>query len=241
MLALEREAAPAIAAALAKLERDLFRGVAEDDAETELLRRLDDPETAQALRDTLMTHLQAAALAGAGFGREQIEREVFGVKGIFGIDWDLANNAAAQWALNFVGNLIGVGDLVAPGAPESLIKQIMDTTRDRVRREVSEFVTNSETMTDLRRRLESVFSPQRAEMIAATEVTRAFAEGNMASWREAGVVERRRWNTANDEIVCPICGPLHNMVVALGESFDGIASPPAHPRCRCWITPEVEG
>jgi hypothetical protein len=81
-------------------------------------------------------------------------------------------------------------------------------------------------------------------MIAVTEVTRSYAEGNQIAWKESGVVEGKEWNTANDEIVarCPICWPLHGVVIPIGEEFDGgFDGPPAHPRCRCWITPVVIG
>ena len=85
------------------------------------------------------------------------------------------------------------------------------------------------------------YSEERARQLAVTEVTRAFAEGNMAAWRAAGVIEKRRWNTNNDELVCPVCGPLAGQVRGLDDEFgDGIPLPPAHPRCRCWITPVVD-
>jgi hypothetical protein len=46
------------------------------------------------------------------------------------------------------------------------------------------------------------------------------------------------WQTSNDERVCPICGPKHGKEITDGKF------PPAHPRCRCWVTyefPEGEG
>ena len=64
----------------------------------------------------------------------------------------------------------------------------------------------------------------------------------MEAWRESDVINKRRWNTGVDELVCPICGPLHNVIVGLDETFPGgFRVPPAHPNCRCWITPVVEG
>jgi hypothetical protein len=48
------------------------------------------------------------------------------------------------------------------------------------------------------------------------------------------------WNTANDDLVCAICGPLNQQERPLDEPFDGgIERPAAHPRCRCWLTSEV--
>jgi hypothetical protein len=48
----------------------------------------------------------------------------------------------------------------------------------------------------------------------------------------------REWSTAADDLVCPICGPLHGARAEIGEpylsptgeQFDG---PPAHVSCRC--------
>ena len=63
------------------------------------------------------------------------------------------------------------------------------------------------------------------------------SEDIIAAWRESGVVAGREWNTAVDELVCPICGPLHGKFAPYGEPFEGgYDSPPAHPRCRCWIS-----
>jgi hypothetical protein len=48
-----------------------------------------------------------------------------------------------------------------------------------------------------------------------------------------------QWHTANDDLTCPICAPLNNIVVKAGESFgdNGQGQPvynePAHPYCRC--------
>ena len=52
-------------------------------------------------------------------------------------------------------------------------------------------------------------------------------------------LEQLQWHTANDDLTCPICAPLNNVIVVAGESFgedvDGnpIYSEPAHLRCRC--------
>mgnify|MGYP001615839195 FL=1 len=46
---------------------------------------------------------------------------------------------------------------------------------------------------------------RRAELIAATESTNAFFNGNVQLWRESNVVVGKRWRTATDERVCTIC------------------------------------
>ena len=139
------------------------------------------------------------------------------------VDWELSNNAASDWAVSHVGELV---------------RGITDTTRDRIRVEVANFVQNKETIGQLKKRLTSPFGEERAHMIAVTETTRAYAEGNMAAWKESGFIDGKRWNTNRDELVCPLCGPLDDEVVPLNSDFsDGTHLPPRHPRCRCWTTP----
>ena len=143
-----------------------------------------------------------------------------------GVDWDLPNERAANWALEYALDLI---------------RNITNTTRRRIAREVSAFITNGETLRALQKRLAPLFGEKRARLIAETETTRAFAEGNMAYFREVGATRRRKqWVTSYDELVCPICGPLHQKIVDLDDEFaPGIMLPHAHPRCRCWIVPVV--
>jgi rubredoxin len=69
-------------------------------------------------------------------------------------------------------------------------------------------------------------------MIAVTETTRVFAEGNKLAWDSTGVVSGSKWQTANDDLVCPICGPLNEQVTD--------DEPPAHVNCRCWKRPVVD-
>lgn len=56
----------------------------------------------------------------------------------------------------------------------------------------------------------------------------------------------RVWVTRRDELVCPVCGPMHKVVVPITEQFKTDSgkfwSPPLHPRCRCDVLlrlPEV--
>jgi hypothetical protein len=79
-------------------------------------------------RDSVIAGLQEIAIAGAEFGREQVERHVFGVKAVgpddiplpvasgaaLAIDWQLANNAAAEWARRYGYELVrGMNDTTA--------------------------------------------------------------------------------------------------------------------------------
>ncbi len=90
------------------------------------------------------------------------------------------------------------------------------------------------------------FSPARAEMAAITEVTRAISAaefgiaGYLATIDDPGLRKLLRpvWYTKDDELVCPVCGPLHGLgKEEWGKVFP--LGPPAHPRCRCWLTWEL--
>lgn len=111
---------------------------------------------------------------------------------------------------------------------------INDTSRDRVAAALEAGLTGDA----LGAALDSIFGSDRALLIAVTEVTVALVAGLMLAY-EAGEVKRVRWVTAADESVCPICAPLDGKTALVGEGFDGIAAPPAHPRCRCTLEPVV--
>jgi hypothetical protein len=178
--------------------------------------------------------LQAVALAGSTFGREQVESAVFGVsKALDMAMWELANNAAADWALSY---------------GYELVRGLLSTTRDRLQREVAEYIRNSETIGELTRRIASgeIFGESRARMIAVTEVTRSICRGQpLLAWKASGVIEGRQWRTNNDEIVagCPVCAPMNGAITGIDEPWQhptrGAIDLPAHPRCRCWAVPYV--
>lgn len=73
---------------------------------------------------------------------------------------------------------------------------------------------------------------ERAGVIARTETMRAFNVGNMAAIIESGA-KRFTWIAAEDEAVCPICGPRDGQTFRIDEM-----APPAHPRCRCTVAAE---
>ena len=84
----------------------------------------------------------------------------------------------------------------------------------------------------------------RSETIARTEVARAVGAGQTEYWKQMkseGYLPpeaRRVWITANDEKVCPICGPMDGVLADIDGFFDTGSGPVeypqgTHPRCRC--------
>lgn len=126
---------------------------------------------------------------------------------------------------------------------------------------LSEGINAGESIPDLKKRVESVFTNikgYRSERIARSETIRASNYATQESWKESGVVSGKEWLTAEDEAVCPWCGPLDGKVVEIdGDYFkrgstvtgsDGrplkldyetVQHPPLHVNCRCTLVPVV--
>jgi SPP1 gp7 family putative phage head morphogenesis protein len=148
------------------------------------------------------------------------------------VAWNLVNDRAVRQAREYAG---------------TLITQIDDHTLDATRQAIASWAESGAPLPDLIEQLTPLFGEERAGRIATTEVTRSFADANRAAYEESGIVQQMEWRTAVDEKVCPICGPLHEERRDLDESFgedvfgEEMLNPPAHPNCRCWIAPVVEG
>lgn len=108
-------------------------------------------------------------------------------------------------------------------AARELTEELADTLNDNTRAQTIEllqgWIRSGAPLETLQGQLQPLFGRRRAEVIAATEVTRAYARGNMEYWRTTGVVVGKQWRTAVDERVCPICGPLHMAIVAIDNPF----------------------
>ena len=87
---------------------------------------------------------------------------------------------------------------------------------------------------------------ERAFAIARNESFTAVAEGREMYWEqlvangELNPATLRKWITAEDERVCPICLPMHNQIRALDEPFakgtgGTTQTTPAHVTCRCSV------
>jgi len=163
---------------------------------------------------------------------------LFGNNSKVQIDWTLINLRAAQWAREYVYDLI---------------KDINKTTREVMREALSQFVeTPGMTLRDVMDMLP--FDEDRAQRIAVTEITRVYAKADQMAGEELkeqfpDVRVVKVWFTNNDDRVCELCGPLDNQEVEIDENFytpeppyaDG--NPPRHPNCRCWTetTTKLEG
>lgn len=166
---------------------------------------------------TVFPLVQSAAIAGAKTALDNLVDDL-GV----GLDWGVVNEAAIKWARAYT---------------YELVNGITDTSAKFLQEAVSEWSASGRPLDELIDLLEPMFGEVRAEMIAVSEVTRAFAEGNLSAWTASGVVDEADIMTAEDEAVCPICGEAAGNGPYSLETARGLL--PLHVRCRCWFRPIV--
>lgn len=99
------------------------------------------------------------------------------------------------------------------------IPNINQNTRRHLVTMINEWLRSGDSMQDLEIMIAAYLNSPRALQIAVTEITRLFAQGNLLIWNSIGSVTAKVWQTARDEKVCPLCGPLHNQVVSLESNF----------------------
>ena len=158
-----------------------------------------------------------------------------------GLDtWDFVNQSVIDWAEDYYTG----SELI-----EGSVKQLNRTAHQNVSKAFVQWnqgnLSDSKNrgLPDLIRALQPTFGPERAERIAVTETTRLFVEAQRFVEESNPDTLYFRWLTAADELVCPICGPMHGLTRKKGERFIhpvlGPIDIPAHPRCRCDETPET--
>ena len=145
------------------------------------------------------------------------------------IDWDVVNERAVDYLNRY---------------RMQWVESMVETTRKQSTRIIENWIRSGEPLDVLEKQMEQILGRERARRIAVTEVTRIYAEGNKIAWRDSGMVTGQRWNTAEDELVCPYCAPLDGKEVGLDSGFlsiGGVAvlNPPLHPNCRCTLSPVV--
>ena len=178
------------------------------------------------LQSELQDSMRASAQLGVDIAVETLES--FG----FGASWDLANREALQLAESY---------------GFTLIRDINSTTARLIGSSIGSWIQSGAPLPDLISQLhgdlDHIFGSVRAEMIAITEATRLYAEGNLAIYRQIPGVQGAIWKTARDEWVCEICRPMRDRPGTLDGRFeapDGTTRRiPAHPRCRCTPAPSV--
>jgi hypothetical protein len=218
---LEQQSTKAIAKELKWVQGELFQN--EPTSVFETTQRTQELFRQERVRDVLARMLSVSADLGVELVTKQFEN--FGLS----FDWTLAHATARDWALQHT---------------DTLLAQLGVTNNRVVGQAVANWITNGEPLSALIRDLEIVFGSTRAERIAITETTRAFAQGTLQGYALAGYgvnpptvpipqhVRCRcgyglRFNadgsaeyiyfTSVDERVCPICTPLNGTSVGIAK------------------------
>lgn len=209
------------------------------------------PEVEEQGRDLLKDDLTATLNAGAQTGVQRLNR--LGVSAT----WNIRNPAAIQWAADTVGKRITLITTETRDAIRGIISEglrqgsTITEMRNQIRKSVGLNARQAGALQNFRNKLasqnlesitiEAAISEyrqkllkQRGEMIARTETAFSWAEGNLQSYREAGI-EKKEFSAAND--ACPICTPFDGKEYPIGSDEPQI---PLHPSCRCDWLPVVQ-
>jgi hypothetical protein len=184
------------------------------------------------LFDIVFKYIYAAILGGIAGGESALVS--------LGItilpSWEITNAAAEQFARSY---------------SFELVSGIQNTSRAYLQDTIGDWIQSGDPLPVLTEKINAggYFGPVRSEMIAVTETTRAYAEGNREYWNNTGVVDGKTWRTAFDDVVCELCIPLEGATAPLngwtwtnpaGETIEtDPRQPPRHVNCRCWIQPIV--
>jgi hypothetical protein len=203
--------------------------------------------TDQQVRDTLMKIYAAGYRLGSQAAQGAVGMML--IKKAPSRD-DLINSINTDWSTWTPGGNLGA-ELVRPsGALQALLNQanvtiagFNKTTINRLGTRLADALTAGTSGAGLARDLTDIVAdPVRAYMIANTEMKRALSVGAMDNYQSLGVAEME-WMALDP---CEICAEFDGEQRPIGESFgadrDGedVMNPPAHPNCRCIISPVAE-
>lgn len=167
------------------------------------------------LEDDVRPQLAIVAKDGAAQAANQVEADLSAALG-------QVNEEAVRWANE---------------RSAALVKDISETTRERVRAVVAAGIEAGDTNDEIADELAESpwFGPDRALMISRTETAFADVQGNLLGWKASGVVAGKEWRTSGED-PCPECAAMDGEIVGIDEEFsDG--DPPLHPRCECALLP----
>ena len=147
-----------------------------------------------------------------------------------------------------MGDSITGGEFIADSITERFIKErakffattINDTTSEALINTITEALENGEGVKDIQDRVKSVYNDAetyRTERIARTELSASLNEGNIQSFKQAGV-EQVEWLAIIDNVTSDECLSNDGEIREIGKEFPaGVSQPPTHVNCRCSVLP----
>ena len=113
----------------------------------------------------------------------------------------------------------------------------LDALADKLAEALQEGWSSDQLATELKSVLDDA---NWADLVAQTELTRAVSWSTLLTYQAQGVT-KSIWLTAHDQRVCPICKDNDGLSRSIGQDFpSGDSQPPAHPRCRCALGPDLD-
>lgn len=134
---------------------------------------------------------------------------------------------ATAWAVDHAAEMLG-----KDGAGGT----IEQTTRDMIRQAIAKAMEQDQSLTGIADMLQTTyaFSPERADLIARTEVGNAQGTGAWIGAKAVGM-KAKKWLKSNDEGICALCDAnAAQGWIPIDQPFtSGAQAPLQHPRCRC--------
>ena len=122
---------------------------------------------------------------------------------------------------------------------------ITDTTREMIRGIITNGLADNLSAEDIAAQIESstAFSPERADLVAMTEIARINSDAALTAYQDAsdnGVRVKKRWIVASADVCDDCMANSKQEPIALDVAFQsGDRAPPQHPNCRCAVAPVV--
>lgn len=136
---------------------------------------------------------------------------------------------AVKWAQEHAAEMI---------AQDGSGGELMDSTRRMIQDAIIEGIKADQSRKAIAESLVQAyaFAPERAELIAATEVRNAEGHGKLSGYKHGKLTEKH-WLKSNDEGVCTLCEDNEAQgYIPIDDAFvSGAEAPLQHPRCRCDI------
>ncbi|HUN38488.1 MAG TPA: NUDIX domain-containing protein [Trebonia sp.] len=189
----------------------------------------------QAIQDVVQQVLGNLWAEGFAVGREAAREQLSSAyDSTFWDEWTPGDAAAARLV---AGN--GLQQLLDDYGIQT-IKSVTQTRMTDLANALAEGFEDGDSADTIAADIKQILSnPQRALMVAGTELARATTQASVAEYRKADQ-DAKKWSSAKDDRVCPHCKlNVDQGVIPIDQVYDtGDTFPPGHPECRCAILPK---
>ena len=181
----------------------------------------------QAAINSVMQNLYAEGFAvGKESAREQLDSAY---ESKFWDDWKPGDVSAARLV---AGN--GLQELL-DGYGIQTIKSVAQTRMKDLANALAEGFEEGDSADTIAKDIRQILiTPQRAQMIAGTELARATVQASVKEYVKADQ-DAKAWSGTPDDRICPGCKKnVEAGYIPIGNAFpSGALWPPGHPECRC--------